>query len=161
MKIIYYPDEALTQISTEVSEYIPELKGVLDQMWDKIKDDNNAMALAAPQIGLKSRFFVMKDLQGRRWDIVNPVIQEMDGKDIQKEGCLSFPGIFIWKERPTYVKIEYDLPEGKSVLVAQGLEARCVMHEIEHLDGILLTDHVNRSIRREIDKTMRKFNGRR
>lgn len=153
MNLLYYPNDILTTKCEVVTEFNDDLKKQLDAMWDRIKDNNKAMALAAPQVGISKRFFVMKDLKGRRWDIINPEIQEFRDEIVGQEGCLSFPNIFILKSRPTYVKIEYTLPiNEKSVFVAMDLEARCVMHEIDHLDGILLTSSVNRQQRRDIER---------
>lgn len=161
MEILYYPNDNLLKPSEEVTEFNEDLVKLLDSMWNLIKHDGKAMALAAPQISIHKRIFVMKDLNGNRHDVINPIIITTEGSEVNQEGCLSFPGIFIWKERPTFVKIKFKNIKGEDQeLSFKKFEARCILHEVDHLDGKLFTEKLNHEQRKELKKRI-KQSGRR
>ncbi|EKE16315.1 MAG: hypothetical protein ACD_11C00020G0020 [uncultured bacterium] len=106
----------------------------------------NGMGLAAPQIGESIRLCVIEE-NGKTYVLMNPKVTAYSKKKVlMEEGCLSFPGEFFQISRPEEVKIRYIDKEGKNAkLKADGLLARALQHEIDHLDGILITDRVRKS----------------
>ena len=106
--------------------------------------EHNGVGLAANQVGLRHRVFVMGS-EGVGYAFFNPVILETSGEEKFKEGCLSFPGLFLPIKRPASVKVRYQDMNGE--LKEQnftGLSARVILHEYDHLDGLVFTDQVSR-----------------
>ena len=104
----------------------------------------NGLGLAAPQIGILKRIIVI-DLydEGGKYALVNPVIIEAKGKQIVSEGCLSFPQQFAKVERPEEVTVKgLDENGDKITLVAKGLLAQALCHEIDHLNGDLFIEKI-------------------
>ncbi len=109
----------------------------------------DGIGLAAPQVGRPIRAVVIDIGDGKLLDLVNPMILSREGKAIGSEGCLSVPGIFGDVERAEKVTVEYTNRYGKRrTLEANELLARCIQHELDHLDGILFID-VAKSLRQE------------
>lgn len=108
--------------------------------------DANGLGIAAPQVDHQIRvFWVILDIKtdnARLVCMVNPNILEMDEEShVDEEGCLSLPGVFGKVERPKKIKVEFfDLDERKMVLELEGLNARVVLHENDHLNGVLFID---------------------
>jgi len=110
--------------------------------------DNNGIGLAAPQLGISKRLFVMKsdDFQDTFKYFFNPsVLESSKETNIDIEGCLSFPGKFLEVERPNWIKIEYYDYLGNKFADEElsGYTARCYLHELDHLDGITFNERVN------------------
>ena len=104
--------------------------------------ENRGIGIAAPQVGVLRRIFVIDvgDEHGKL-EFINPEILETSGSDTTNEGCLSVPGKTCPVERPTYVKVKALNRDGEEfVLEAEGLLARCICHENDHLNGILFID---------------------
>ena len=120
----------------KITVFGEELKVLLDAMYDAMKA-NRGLGLAANQVGLLHRMFVMEGPEGRI-DLVNPVItwSSVVGANL-KEGCLSAPGDFIIvPSRKEKIQIQYQNEKGEpQVKVLSGLYAVCAQHEIDHLDG--------------------------
>lgn len=117
------------------------------------------IGLAAPQVGIGLRFFIidlMQKDQSEQIIIINPeIIEESETLESYKEGCLSFPEQYSEVIRPEKIKIRYmDLEGNPQEMEADGLLARCIQHETDHLDGILFVDHIS-SLKRNI--IMRKI----
>lgn len=120
----------------------------------------DGVGLAAPQVGRLQRIFVLND-EGPRI-FINPRIGRADGDLVEdSEGCLSFPGIFIKVKRsPSVIVVATDI-EGRTFNVEYyGLLARAVQHEIEHLDGRLLSDHMSYLKRQMVLKKLKKLSDR-
>lgn len=110
------------------------------------------VGLAAPQVGLLHRMFVV-DVGDGPLQLINPVITWSDGTAVDREGCLSMPGIWGYVERFEQVRVSALDPKGKSVRIeADGLLARAIQHELDHLDGILFTDKATGISRVEEDE---------
>ena len=106
------------------------------------------VGLAANQVGVLRRVAVI-DAEGFRHVLINPVVLETSGKDTAEEGCLSIPEIYADVTRPARVVVEATDREGSRVRIeAEGLPARAIQHEIDHLDGILFLDHLGPMKRR-------------
>mgnify|MGYP006294053899 CR=1 FL=1 len=102
---------------------------------------NNAIGLAATQVGLRDRILVM-NVDQRLWCCINPKIVSLDNESEEfTEGCLSFPGESVTLTRPRAVKVQFQTPDGKwNEEQLTGLTARCFLHELDHLDGITMHD---------------------
>ena len=99
------------------------------------------VGIAGPQVGVLRRMFVAEPEPGRLYYMINPVILEQSGSQLDDEGCLSVPGLIGTVDRPDYIKIEaLDLDGKKQVYEFEGFDARVMCHEYDHLDGILFTD---------------------
>ncbi|MGB4610102.1 MAG: peptide deformylase [Saccharofermentanales bacterium] len=105
---------------------------------------SNGVGLAAPQVGLLKRMFVMNvDPEEGDFVIINPEISDMQGESVEYEGCLSYPHMFGKVKRPFKLKLKYtDLNGEIQEMDAEGLKARCICHEVDHLDGIMFTEKV-------------------
>lgn len=100
--------------------------------------------VCAPQIGVLDRMFMWDITPGVQGEIINPVIEEVDGETAFTEGCLSIPGIFFEITRPKTLLVSGIDREGNSVeYEANDVLARLVLHEVDHLDGILMTDRMD------------------
>ena len=102
----------------------------------------DGVGLAAPQIGILRRFCVI-DIGEGIVELINPVIMETKGEQCGQEGCLSVPGKYEDVTRPMYVKVRAQNRKGENIIVeGEGLMARALCHEIDHLDGVLFIDKV-------------------
>jgi peptide deformylase len=104
------------------------------------------VGLSANQVGVNAQVFVMGTEDGLRRDIFNPEILETIGEDYSfKEGCLSFPGLFLYIKRPKAVRVRYQngLGEFQEEMFA-GLTARIFLHEYDHMQGIVFTKHASK-----------------
>lgn len=143
LKIIKYPNDFLLRKTREVK--VEELKDpkiqrlILNMV--RMMETEKGVGLAAPQVGSDLRICTIA-ADGEAYVLVNPKIKSFSRKkDIFEEGCLSFPGQFFPVERPIKVKVQARDIEGKKVKIkADGLFARVLQHEIDHLDGILVID---------------------
>ncbi|HLM84481.1 MAG TPA: peptide deformylase [Candidatus Bathyarchaeia archaeon] len=143
LKIIKYPNDFLRRKTREVK--VEELKDpkvqrlVFDMM--KSMEDEKGVGLAAPQVGSDLRICTVA-AEEEVYILVNPKIKSSSRKkDVFEEGCLSFPGKFFPVERPIKVKVQARNIAGEKVKIkADGLFARVLQHEIDHLDGILVID---------------------
>ena len=132
-------DEILRKICKPVKEITPNTLTLLDDMADTMYEANG-VGLAAPQVGILKRIVVI-DVGEGLVEMINPVILETRGSQIDDEGCLSVPGKFAPVDRPDYVKAEALNRNGEKIIVeGEGFMARAMCHEIDHLDGILYID---------------------
>jgi len=146
MKIFCYPSDVLRKPGEEVARFDDELADVARRMFETMYTASG-VGLAAPQVGLSIRMCVLNaegTPEGERV-LVNPRIVERTDTVTGDEGCLSFPGIFIKVQRSARITVRYqDLTGAEQTLEADGLFARAVQHEIDHLDGVLLVDKMTR-----------------
>ncbi len=122
--------------------------------------EGEGVGLAAPQVGILKRMFVMdvRDEESEPRAIVNPVVVEEEGRERDEEGCLSLPGLTGMVERPERITMEgQDLDGGHIRIEASGLEARCIQHEIDHLNGVLIIDRVSPIKRRMLLSRWKKL----
>jgi len=120
--------------------------------------DALGVGLAAPQVGVLHRLLVYRvQEQASVSVLINPRL-EWSGKETEtmEEGCLSLPGVVVDVERPIYVRVRALDHSGQPILIeASGLEARVIQHEVDHLDGVLITDRTSREQRKEAVRTLR------
>jgi peptide deformylase len=142
LKIITYPNKALREKAKKItSPESSDIKKTIDEMIACMKE-HNGLGLAATQIGKPIRLCVIEE-EGEKYVMINPKITSFSKELIEiEEGCLSFPGKYFLIKRPEKIKARYLNENGERVKIkADGLLARAVQHEIDHLDGILLIDH--------------------
>ena len=151
-----YGDPILRLLAAPVAAVTPEIKTLIadmaETMWHQV-----GIGLAAPQIGVSLRIFVMDDGKRGARAIVNPVVTERGGVVKEEEGCLSLPGIFAEVERSKSLRIEGLDAEGQPIsFEAQGLQAKIIQHELDHLDGVLFIDRLPPVTRDRIKKKIQK-----
>jgi peptide deformylase len=143
LPILTYPDPRLKKKTREVENFKdPLVRELIFDMLETMKE-NNGMGLAAPQVGKSLRLCVIR-FERKTYILINPQIKSKSwGKEISEEGCLSFPGQFIPVKRSKKVKVTALNKSGKEIIIeAEGLLARALQHEIDHLDGILYIERV-------------------
>ncbi|MCL6570808.1 MAG: peptide deformylase [Bacillus sp. (in: Bacteria)] len=145
LKIINYPAEILEQTCKPVLKFDRKLAKLLDDMFETMIE-HDGVGLAAPQIGRAARIAIVDiDDETGTIEMINPQILETTGEQTGPEGCLSFPDLFGEVTRPNFVKIKALDRKGRNyTLEAEGFLARAILHEIDHLDGILFTTKVIR-----------------
>lgn len=141
-------DPLLKKKSREVKEINDRITTLLDDMLETMYDADG-VGIAAPQVGILRRAIAL-DVGDGPLKLINPEIIDQEGSEIDVEGCLSVPNFNGTVERPAWVKVRYLDENGEQKEVeATGLFARCLCHEIDHLDGILFTDKYIDEITRE------------
>ena len=135
-------DEILRKICKPVTEMTPRTRALIRDMFDTMYKADG-VGLAAPQVGILKRIFVMDCSADRSLArvLIDPEILETEGEQTGEEGCLSVPGKLATVTRPMKVTVRALNEDMEEVtLTLEGLEARCVLHENDHLDGILYID---------------------
>ena len=138
-------DPALRKICRPVTEFDEKLAQLLDDLGETLHH-TDGVGLAAPQVGVLRRVFIM-DFGDGIIEAVNPEIVSTKGMQEGPEGCLSFPGEYGIVRRPQKAKLKAQDRHGKwFTLTGEDLVARCICHENDHLDGIVLKQHVIRML---------------
>ena len=157
LKIVHYPDPVLLSVGKPVAEneFEENLKRVVGDMFETM-NAAGGVGLAAPQVGLSSRFFVMDvaDEEGKsnKLTFINPEIIHVEGEQTGEEGCLSFPGLYQQIKREMRVIVRAHDVEGKEFEIdTTDLAARCILHETDHCDGIVFLDRMT-TLKREMAK---------
>lgn len=141
--LVVFPDERLRQKSLE-ADFSEDLQILIHNMF-AVMYQYKGVGLSAIQIGMPLRVIVA-DVGNGREIYINPKIERIGGtKKLMKEGCLSFPGIYEDVERYSKITVSYqDINQVNHIVNTGGLRAQMLQHEIEHLDGVLLSDKVAR-----------------
>ena len=156
------PHQSLIEISTPWQFGVDGDAEQLEREMCEFMTKNHGIGLAANQIGLTKRVFVMgsKNIEGfpEPFALFNPKLLEVsEEQDLYKEGCLSYPGLYLSVKRPSVIKVEYQDSQGNVHEAAMsGLVARCFQHELEHLDGICFVDKVSQMKLQLAMKKLRK-----
>lgn len=142
-------DPILRKKARPVKEVNDKIRSLLDDMLETMYDDNG-VGLAGPQIGRLRRLITVDVGQGA-YKMINPeIIERSEEEGLAIEGCLSVPDFNGTVYRPKRVKVKYLDPEGEEQIIeVEDLFARCICHEIDHLDGILFRDRVDHVINLE------------
>ncbi len=153
--IITTPDPRLRERSTKVSEITDEIHDVIGAMvaasldWESKHPYELSAAMAAPQLGINKRIIIIRDDLSNKdkatfTALINPEVIKTEGRpETDYEGCLSVPEIYGLVERPHKARVKALLEDGHEVrLKANGYLARTLLHEIDHLNGILFIDHI-------------------
>lgn len=148
-----YGSNELRKVSKPIVEITDEIKEILNNLVETMQNVKG-VGLAAPQIGIDKRMFVIDVGDGNVRKVINPKIIELsDEIESNEEGCLSIPGVYKPVKRAKYIKIEYTDVNGKLVVEeATELLARAFQHEYDHLEAILFVDRVSPVAKRMIAK---------
>jgi len=146
-QIVRYGDPVLREPTEAVEKIDEEVKALVQDLFDTLRDAKG-LGLAAPQIGVSKKVFIVDlsqvDFDAEPLVLINPEIIEKKGESVGKEGCLSFPGLYFNVPRGEHVVIEYTDLEGKRKRIkAYGMTARALQHENDHLDGKLFIDYLS------------------
>jgi len=137
------------------------LRTFIEEMFKTIKRAKG-LGLSAPQVGRNERFFIL-DLSSSSLDydemvFINPEIVSVSGEQCGEEGCLSFPGLWLEVARPNTVTCQYtDLEGHKMTITAEGLMARAILHENDHLNGKLFIDYLEAADRELIAGKLKRI----
>lgn len=159
-RVLKYPDPRLRQKALPVEEITPELRARARALFPLMYEEHG-IGLAAPQVGWGVRLFVV-NISGRPEDelvVLNPVVTEKKGGLWAfEEGCLSLPGIRGKVERERVVVLEGQDLDGHHVRIeADGLNGRCLLHEYDHLDGVLFIDRLSPAKKQSIKRRLREL----
>ena len=148
-EIITVPNEILKKVSEPIEKVDINEKKLIRDLFDTMYN-SNGIGLAAVQVGILKRVLVV-DVSGENEKrkpiaLINPLIKNLsEDMSVYEEGCLSIPETFIEIERPKICEVEYiDETGSKKILKCDGLLSTCVQHEINHLDGRLIIDHLSK-----------------
>jgi peptide deformylase len=164
--ILRYGEPLLHDVAASVAPEAvtaPATQALIADLLDTLRDAHG-VGLAAPQVGVRQRVCVVDVSGGQRPEdllvLVNPAFEARDGLQLEMEGCLSLPGVEATVARPARVRVRYVDREGRERTTAgDGLLARALQHEIDHLDGVLFVDRLpgiaRRLLLRKLDRRRR------
>ena len=160
-RIVTYGDPVLREVCEPVEEINQEIKDLVSSMTDTLKEANG-LGLAAPQVGVAKRLFIVDlsavDINATLKVFINPEILESSGEVEMEEGCLSFPGMYQKIRRASHVKVRATNLDGKVFeMEATGIAARAVLHEYDHLEGVLFIDHFSPMAKALVKGRLRKM----
>ena len=156
LEIKKYPDPILRKKCQPAKVFDDKFKELCRQMFATM-EINKGLGLAAPQIGQSLNFFVV-DIEGEKLVFVNPEIILKKGQVIFEEGCLSFPNLFINIKRPSKIELKFqDIDGQEKIIKADGLLARVIQHEYDHLNGVLFIDKLPILKRLSVNKKVKNF----
>jgi peptide deformylase len=142
-----YPDPVLRMKANEVEDFDDSITDLVERM-TMLMDEARGVGLAAPQLGVLRRVLVYRTADDEPVTaLVNPrIVSSQDESDIVEEGCLSLGAatVVVEVERPVALTLEAQTPDGEPVQIeAEGLQARVIQHEVDHLDGVLIIDRTS------------------
>lgn len=169
LPLTYFGNPILRKKGAKVEKFDQELRQLVADMEETL-EEHSGIGLAAPQINRSLRLFITKvpipteDKEGE-WEegpllvFINPILSNPSPeKWVYSEGCLSIPGIYTDVERPYKITVEAQDLEGNTFKETyQGLQARCIMHENDHINGVLIIDRINGKKRQEIEPLLKKI----
>jgi peptide deformylase len=162
--LVYYGNDILRKPAKDVKNINQEILDLIDNMFN-VMYKNNGVGLAGPQVNESKRIITLdiKNSKVQRMTIINPEIVSKSNELVPfEEGCLSFPGISVEIIRPLKITVRAFTPDEKEILIdADGLLARVLQHEIDHLNGIVFIDHIEDHIRKRFGpelKNIKKLN---
>ena len=142
LKIVLYPDQVLTNPTQPVldfgiaKQFVPAMR--------KFVGNPGVLGLAANQIGLPYSICVVRLSELGIKELINPVVQLFEGKNLDYEGCLSMPGVKSMVARSASVRVEFfDMDCNKMILNLSNMDARVVQHEVDHLNGVMMIDRIS------------------
>jgi peptide deformylase len=161
MKLIYEHDPVLKEKAESWDFKNHVNAAVIESEMLETMRSSNGIGLAANQVGLLRRVFVMKLQDGREIGCFNPWIMFGDNDKITgEEGCLSFPNLWLKVKRDNKITASYLDNTGKQCIIElEGIDARCFQHELDHLDGVTFTEYVSDLKLQLARKKQRKLNG--
>jgi peptide deformylase len=161
LDIVTYPNPVLETPGEPVTEFGGDLQKLVSDMFETMYAARG-VGLAAPQVGVSKRLFVMDCSGGndpaQRVALVNPEVLTVEGAQTGDEGCLSFPGVFFPVKRSLRAVVRAQTAEGEAFeLDGMELTARCMLHETDHCDGIVFINHTTVLKREWVKRRMKKL----
>src|ERR1700743_2979383 len=160
-EVVKYPDPILAKPGETVTVFDDDTAQLVEEMFDSMYAAQG-IGLAAPQIGISKRITVIdvsfKERPEDKLALINPVIIDRNGKQVEEEGCLSLPEISEKVNRAAWVKVQAQNVKGETFEVeGEELLARALQHEIDHLHGVLFIDHLSRLKRDLVLRRIKKL----
>lgn len=161
MKIIFYPHPTLRHKSKSVKRVDAKLKRVVREMFE-LMYEAKGVGLAANQVNLPFRLFIVNlagsPEEGEEMVFINPIIERPKGNEEKEEGCLSIPGVYAPVKRPERVRVSaFDLSGNEFNGEVDGMLARVIQHESDHLDGVLFVDRLSETVRLSVADQLAEF----
>ncbi|NIM98195.1 MAG: peptide deformylase [candidate division Zixibacteria bacterium] len=159
-----YGDPVLRRKAKQITKVDEKIRRLAFKMLSTLKDAGG-MGLAANQVGEELKIFVVDrtlfQIEDSPLIVINPVIVDSRGEQIEEEGCLSIPGAYAEVSRPLEVTVKgVDLDEKEIVIEAKGVLSRVLAHEIDHLNGVLFVDHLSSLKRKLLSKKLKELSAR-
>lgn len=170
LKICCYGDPILRKKSEPIVSITDEIKQLVDDMIDTF-DNNNGIGISAVQIGKPIRLFVIRryiHTTEENWSVSDPIVyinpkilEYSDETWVTDEGCLSIPKLYLPVERPLKIKVESTKLDGTTVVEElEGINARVILHENDHLNGVLFIDRVDKRYLKKAESQLREIKRR-
>lgn len=141
LNVITVPNPILNQETSRIQKFDNKLKTLISDMFETMHEFNG-VGLAGPQIGLLEKICVIEH-EKTKYTLINPEITEHSGSEVMEEGCLSIPETLVPVDRPTHIYVKAQDVKGKIIEFREsGFLARIIQHEIDHLNGVLITDKI-------------------
>ena len=161
LKIVKYPESVLEKKAEPVTEFNEELLKLIENMFETMYGAPG-VGLAAPQVGVSKRVFVMDCSGGKDPEqkivMINPQVVMKEGEQTGEEGCLSFPGIYFPVTRAMRAVVRAQDANGEEFEIdGMELTARCMLHENDHLDGVLFIERTSPLKREMVKRRIRKL----
>jgi len=152
-----FPDPVLREAAAPVTDIDDSIRTLARDMAETMYDAPG-IGLAAPQVGVQRRVVVYRTSEEDELrTLINPQIVSSSGEITEDEGCLSIPGLAYPVTRAQRVSVKaLDLDGNALAYDAEDLEARVIQHEIDHLDGVLFIDHIDKALQREARRILRE-----
>ncbi len=156
LEIKEYGEPVLREKALTVEKITPEILSLIKDMAETMYSDSG-VGLAAPQVGVSKQIITIDGEKDGLIVLINPMIVKCEGEVMEEEGCLSIPGIYSQIKRSLKVTVKALNENGDPVeIIKEGLTARALQHEIDHLDGILFIDRVGRMERQILLNKLKK-----
>jgi len=157
LEIKEYGEPVLREKALPVKEITPEILNLIKDMAETMYVDSG-VGFAAPQVGVSKRIIIIDGEEEGLIVLINPMIVKSEGEVVEEEGCLSVPGIYSQVKRSSKVTVKALNENGDLIeLTKEGLTARALQHEIDHLDGVLFVDRIGRMERQILLKKLKKI----
>jgi peptide deformylase len=153
--IVIFPNKVLSTPCQPVEHFDQSLENLIGDLWDTLRASKDGCGLAAPQIGVPLQVAIVDtrdfddEVVGQSYVLINPEVMPVGYKvESDEEGCLSMPGVFLDVVRPAKIACRF-VGEDKRVhgIIAEGLTARAIQHEVDHLSGVMFTKRATRTLR--------------
>jgi len=161
----YYPDPILRKEARQVEVFDDSIAQIIENMKESLIK-YRGLGLAANQVGVDLAIaLILLPEEERIIPAINPRVLAVSGREKLEEGCLSFPRLYLEIERPKHIKFACLTPQGEEkVIELDGIIARAALHEIDHLNGVLIIDRISSTkrhlIKRELEEIAQKYGGR-
>jgi len=157
LEIKEYGDPILREKALLVEEITPDILNLIKDMAETMYADSG-VGLAAPQVGVSKRIITIDEDEEKLLVLLNPEIIKSEGEAVEEEGCLSVPGVYSEVERSSKVTVKALNENGDPIeITKEGLTARALQHEIDHLNGILFIDKIGRMERQILLNKLKKI----